>query len=272
MAGGQGGRRSGAAKPRGGWGRRNPSGARAAARAGLSTPAAENAGATPATAVPTTVPTPTPTLADRLRAETRELHAAAERAGVMRELLAGHLPLAGYVALLCSLQVIYTALERALDDRRSDPRIAPLRRPALYRSAALTADIAALQGADRAQALQPAAPAVAYGERIDRLAAAGSPALAAHAYVRYLGDLHGGQILATLVRRSFALGGAAGTAFYRFGDEVAVRSHRHALRQALATLPLTAAETDTVVVEARWAFEQHVRLFDALAGATPTAS
>jgi heme oxygenase len=223
-----------------------------------------------AIAAPTIVPPSAPTLAERLRAETRDLHAVAERAGVMRELLAGRLPLAGYAALLCSLHSIYVALERALDARRSDPRVAPLRRPGLYRTAALAADLAALHDADWTESLRPAPPAVAYGERIGRLAAEGSPALAAHAYVRYLGDLHGGQVLAALVRRRFALDGAAGTAFYRFGDEACVMAHRQALREALAALPLTGAEADAVVAEARWAFEQHVRLFEALAaGAMP---
>jgi heme oxygenase len=223
------------------------------------------------TIVPMTLPTTAPTLADRLRAETRDLHAAAERAGAMGDLLAGRLPSAGYTALLRSLHVIYDALERALDERRSDPRIAPLRRRALYRTAALEADLAALHGADWAAALAPAPSAVAYGERIERLAAEGSAALAAHAYVRYLGDLHGGQVLAALVRRCFALEGGAGTAFYRFGDEATVVAHRQALREALATLPLTLAEADAVVAEARWAFEQHVRLFEAIAAAMPPA-
>jgi heme oxygenase len=73
------------------------------------------------------------------------------------------------------------------------------------------------------------------------------------------------------VRQRFALDAEHGTAFYGFGDEAVVRTHRQALRQALATLPLTAAEADVVVAEARWAFEQHVRLFEALAAAATPA-
>ena len=47
---------------------------------------------------------PTASLLERLKAETRALHAQAERTGVMAELIRRRLPRAGYVALLANLR------------------------------------------------------------------------------------------------------------------------------------------------------------------------
>jgi heme oxygenase (biliverdin-producing, ferredoxin) len=206
-------------------------------------------------------------LPERLRLGTRELHAATERSGAMALLLAGRLPLPAYCGLLRNLHALYTALEAALEQRRDDPAVAPLKSGPLRRAAALAADLQALHGAGWAAVLplQPAADA--YVARLRALADAASPALVAHAYVRYLGDLHGGQVLKRLVMRHYALTADAGTSFYDFGPEPDVRALRQGLRNALGRLPLTAAEQESVVAEARWAFFQHQRLFEELADA-----
>jgi heme oxygenase (biliverdin-producing, ferredoxin) len=119
----------------------------------------------------------------------------------------------------------------------------------------------------REPATEAQAPALAatraYAQRLAQLAGAGSPALAAHAYVRYLGDLHGGQALKRVVARTYAMADGA-TQFYEFGSEAAVAEHRRRFRQALATLPAHGAQADLIVAEARWAFEQHRLMFEQL--------
>ena len=205
-------------------------------------------------------------LPERLRLGTRDLHATTERTGAMAALLAGRLARPGYCALLRNLQAVYTALEVALDARRHDAAVAPLQVADLKRSAALASDLLTLHGPAWAIEL-PLLPATAtYVARLQTLAAAASPALVAHAYVRYLGDLHGGQVLRRLVKRHYVLTGDAGTRFYDFGPEPEVLALRQRLRAGLGSLPLTAAEQDSVVAEARWAFVQHQRLFEALQG------
>ena len=79
-------------------------------------------------------------LDERLRRETRPLHTAAERAGVMQLLLKGGLPLHAYAALLFNLQAIYTALEEALQHHGDDACIARIFNADLQRSARLAAD------------------------------------------------------------------------------------------------------------------------------------
>ncbi len=210
-------------------------------------------------------------LPERLRLETRELHAATERTGAMAALLAGRLPRADYLAMLRNLHAIYAALEAALHAHAAAVPVAALQAGTLGRAAPLAEDLAALHGPAWSDELPLTAAALGYVARLQALqTAAGpaaAPALVAHAYVRYLGDLHGGQVLQRLVGRHYGLsgeGGAPGTRFYDFGDTPQVLALRQQLRAALGSLPFDGAEQDSVVAEACWAFEQHQRLFTEL--------
>jgi heme oxygenase len=186
-------------------------------------------------------------LSQRLREATRTLHARAERAGPMPALLRGTLPRAGYVAMLAQLVPVYAALEQGLG-RPGAPAIDPR----LHRLAALRADLAALGGAEVAVT----EAATRFGQAI---AALPPPRLAAHAWVRYGGDLAGGQVLRRIVGRAYGLSDE-GLHFYAFDGAPA--ELLAGLRAALDALP--AAEGDAVAAEACTAFERHVELFEAL--------
>jgi heme oxygenase len=211
-------------------------------------------------------------LTQRLRLDTRDLHAQTERTGAMAELLAGRLSRDGYCALLANLQPIYTALEAGLQRADAHPATRQVNQPQLHRAAALAADLQALHGAAWRAQWPPLPAPQAYVQRLLQLAEARSPLLVAHAYTRFLGDLHGGQILKRLVARALGLTGDVGTRFYDFGDEAQVLALRQGLRQALSQLPLRADEAEATVVEARWSFLQHQALFSQLADAAPAAS
>ncbi|HSC65935.1 MAG TPA: biliverdin-producing heme oxygenase [Caldimonas sp.] len=202
-------------------------------------------------------------LAARLRSETSDLHAAAERSPFMAELLAGRLDRDAYAALLANLLVIYEALEPALARHASHPAIALLDCAALARTPALRADLASL--GTRATAPTQAS-AARYAGRIEELGATRPEPLVAHAYVRYLGDLSGGQMLRRVVARSTNLGAGVGTAFYDFGDDAEVAARAQRFREGLDVAPIV--DLEVVVAEAKLAFEWHCTLFDELAVAT----
>lgn len=193
------------------------------------------------------------TLSLRLREGTRTLHTQAERAGLMPALLRGTLPRERYVALVAQLEAIYAALEAGLARPGAlavDPR--------LHRRDALRADLAQLSGGAVPALL---APARAYAAALEALP---PPLLAAHAYVRYLGDLAGGQVLARIVGRAYGLGDE-GLRFYAFdGDPARLGA---ALRAQLDALP--AALGDALVAEAQAGFRRHVALFEALEAPHP---
>jgi heme oxygenase len=178
----------------------------------------------------------------------------------MRRLLAGRVGVAEYTRLLGSLHAIYAALERALDDERVRA-VAPM--PALKRTDALARDLADF-GAGGAGVV-PDPLAVDYASHIARLARDDPALVCAHAYVRYLGDLSGGQVLRGIVRRALALPDGRGVSFYALGDKAAVERTKAAIRAALDALP--AHRHDDLVAEARGAFARHVALFEALEAA-----
>jgi heme oxygenase len=201
-------------------------------------------------------------LAATLRAETRELHARTERTGIMSALLRRQLDRAGYCALLRNLHSIYDALEEMLVAHRRHPAIDRIFDRALFRGAALAADLEFLHGPGWDQSIPVAAAARAYVRRLH--ACAQTPAwLLAHAYVRYLGDLHGGQILRHVVAESLGLDAGPGASFYQFAvDDPQQRAQQ--FRVALDEIELGDATAAHVVGEARWAFAQHIALFEQL--------
>ncbi len=205
----------------------------------------------------------TPAPAETLRAATRGLHAAVERAGIMPNLLRGALDRDGYCRLLRNLHEIYRTLEPALLRHAARPAVAPVVLPELFRTDALSDDLATLHGAAWPQL--PSMPATRiYVERLRQIDRDDPPLLVAHVYVRYLGDLSGGRILRRIVADRLALAGSSGLRFHDFGGDERAAALAARLRRgiddACALPPL-----DAIVAEAQQAFRLHARLFEELA-------
>lgn len=105
--------------------------------------------------------------------------------------------------------------------------LAPTFNPALFsRTAALSEDISFLLDISESSwqshpihaklLSHPPLPFTAYTARLRKLAASEPVALLAHAYVRYLGDLSGGQFIRRRIAKAYDLSDGAGTAFYEF--------------------------------------------------------
>lgn len=224
-------------------------------------------------ATPDPVSAPFRPLSQRLREETAELHRTAERSGIMFDLLRGRLERPAYVALLRDLLEVYAALEARLEASAGERALHAIRDRALYRADALRDDLAALHGAQWEDETAPGEAARAYAERVR---CAPPVHLAAHAWVRYLGDLSGGQALGGVIARALALPGgaaAAGLSFYRFPGIADVASYKQRFRAALDAIPLDAAGSDSAVREAQEAFRLNVRVFEDVARRTaPSAA
>ncbi len=200
-------------------------------------------------------------LAERLREGTRAHHRATERAGIMPALLGGRLSVRRFAALQRNLHEIYGALEPALARHAGHGAIAAIHQPVLERCGYLAADLIDLHGPAWRDELPVVPATLGYVERIRRLEHDEPEALVAHAYVRYLGDLAGGQVLKGIVARSFNLDGGKGTGFYDFGAPDQVARLARDFRAGLAMVPQHGASIDRLVAEACWAFDQHVLLF-----------
>jgi heme oxygenase (biliverdin-producing, ferredoxin) len=194
------------------------------------------------------------TLSIALKEGSTSDHDTANRSPFVTELLAGRVNDQGYAAYLLRLRAVYAALENAMRARRDDPVVAAVYDPALERLVAIDADLDHwAPGAAR----EIDSPAVqAYCDRIATASWGG--ALVAHHYTRYLGDLSGGQIIATILDRAFELGGV-GLAFYEF--PMKAKPYKDVYRARLDGIVLDADEIDRAVEEVKVAFGMNLALF-----------
>jgi heme oxygenase len=210
----------------------------------------------------------TPSLPERLKTETQALHTAAERSVFIGELLRGRMQRSAYCDLLVNLHAIYATLEPALDRHAAHPCIAPILIPGLRRTASLEHDLQCLRGPGATQPVHLQDATQAYVDRLNELDSSRPELLLAHAYVRYLGDLSGGQILSKVVAKSFDPVGTSGpscVAFYDFGDTLHTQELTRRFRGGLDAVVLDRAAEDAIVAEAMSAFGLHRQLFDELA-------
>lgn len=213
--------------------------------------------------------TPTP-LSLRLRSETASLHRDAERSGIMYQILRGQVDRGAYTALLRALHAVYSALEARLETTQDVPAYAELFDRRLRRAPALADDLGTLHGSDWTHGISTGDATAQY---VDHVSRANAQQLVAHAYVRYLGDLSGGQAVGSVITRALALMGGEGTSFYRFPEITDPVSYRARYRAALDALPLSASEADEVVHEAQTAFALNIKVFEEVSRRTaPSAA
>ena len=210
-------------------------------------------------------------LSQRLRTETAPSHRLAERSGIMRDILHGRITRSEYVGLLADLLVVYLALEGALESHAASPLVAPFDFAALARAPAIADDLGALLARESdvgvAWPVSPAAQAYAAA-----IAAADAPELVAHAYVRYLGDLSGGQVLRKIIGRALTLEGESGLTFYSFPLIADLPAFKDRFRESLDALPLTDSESDRLVAEAVRGFALNISLFEAAETRRPSSA
>ena len=188
-------------------------------------------------------------LAALIRAGTHEIHETISNSPAVATLLSGQLSRDDYIRYLMMLWHIYqsvtlfpsfrtgcstlsSTLEDALDKHATHPVLEPTYNPPLLRRApALADDISHLLQVPlatwqshpahlRLQSTLPA-PLVAYLVRIRTLTDSADPApLLAHSYVRYVGDLSGGQIIRRMASKAYGLDETdrIGLKFYEFRE------------------------------------------------------
>lgn len=113
--------------------------------------------------------------------------------------------------------------------------------------------------------MQPATDG--YVNRIREINTSAPDPLLAHAYVRYLGDLSGGQMLRPIVTPSMTVPAGRGAAFCEFGDAEQTHALTRAFCNGLACVVADPATVSALADEARHTFELRSRLFDELARA-----
>ncbi|EIN12870.1 heme oxygenase-like protein [Punctularia strigosozonata HHB-11173 SS5] len=246
-----------------------------------------------------------------LRQATAAAHSTAEHSPGAGWLARGELDREEYIRFNFMLWAVYSTLEDALAKYSTNSVLAPIYNPAqLARTERLEADIAYLletlplppsttpiTPASSALLLPrpapdawsthplytaflatPPAALVSYATRLSTLASSSStaPLLLAHAYVRYLGDLSGGQVIRRRIVKAYDLpaDSDSGSSFYAFGAQGDagraaglgdMKRIKEAFRAGMDEGVKDDAELKrTLAQEANTAFALNTGLFDAL--------
>ncbi|MDP2412189.1 MAG: biliverdin-producing heme oxygenase [Pseudolabrys sp.] len=203
------------------------------------------------------------TLTEALRQRTWALHTAAERSGIINDILRKKADRNGYALLLRNVIPAYRAMERALERHRHLPMFQVFARPELYRADKIAADLSVIAGLNWERDLVRLPAADDYAACIAQSAEGGGARLVAHAYVRYFGDLSGGQILKGLLGKTLGLQPEA-LSFYEFPGIDDPSAFKNAMRRAIDVDAAAACEPEIVIDEAMRAFEHNIAVSTAV--------
>jgi heme oxygenase len=198
----------------------------------------------------------------RLHARIGAAHRQAEGMAFARSLLGGEAAPLQLAALIRSLQPAYGLIEARGPELAAALGASALPWSELARHGVLTDDMARLAAAG-----VPATPelpaARAWLEHLQLLARQAPHRFMAHVYVRYGGDLSGGQQLAEQANGILARSGLAPVSFWRFNAPTA--ELKQCLHGALERLDLSEGEEEELLAEAVDAFHATQRLLADLA-------
>lgn len=184
-----------------------------------------------------------------IRQATWDAHGNAEQAPFLSALVAGEVDRRGYAELVAQHHFAYASLEGAAEVMRQDPVAGAFVDDALTRGPALVADLEALVGSDWADQVAPNAATVAYAARIDDVCRTWPGGFVAHHYVRYLGDLSGGQMLRGTIEAVYGIDAGSGTAFYDFPAIADLTAYKEAYRARLDAAPWDDDERTRIIDE-----------------------
>ena len=217
------------------------------------------------------MPHPRPTgteesLAVQLRAATAEVHKEAEQRPFMRAFFAGTLPRPAYVEWLARQWHLYDALESGLRAIPEDAPGAGVVPEVLFRADRIAADLDHLTGGRWRDEDHLTPATLSYVERI-RSASVSPPLLVVHAWLRYMGNVGGRDVLRRLASSSLGIDESSpdGLAFTDFSAVGEIRPFFAGFHAALDAMPLDEWDQDRLVEEADAGFRLNIRLTDELA-------
>ena len=194
-----------------------------------------------------------------LREETAHAHENAERSAFMQRLISGELTAEAAADLGGQLWFVYESLERAVRSVADTPIASAVADPRLERRFALEADLAALVGGDWREKIRILPATASDVARLEEISGS-AVEVVAHHYVRYLGDVSGGQVIAARLGALYDIEPDA-LNFYDFSAIGKIPPYRKGYRERLDSLILTADEREALLVEAQRAFAFNSAIF-----------
>ncbi|MBE7384793.1 MAG: heme oxygenase (biliverdin-producing) [Leptolyngbya sp. SIO1E4] len=206
-------------------------------------------------------------LAMRLREGTKQSHTLAENTAFMKCFLKGIVEKEPFRKLTADLYYVYRTLEGEMKRHRDHPVVGPMIFPELERTQKLEEDLAFYYGDNWRNEIAASPEGEKYVTRLREISSTHPALLVAHAYVRYMGDLSGGQSLRNITRSALDLPPDKGTGLHEFDQLPTVetrRAFKMLYRDALNSLPVDAETIEAIVVEANEVFALNRNVFHEL--------
>ena len=200
------------------------------------------------------------TLALQLKEGTKVSHSAAENTKFVSSFLKGVVSRDNYKQLTANFYYVYRAMEEEIDKLDDFP----LHDKLLSRTNKLEQDLRYYYGVMWRDKIEPSQATKNYVKRIQVIGKQTPYLLVAHHYTRYMGDLSGGQILASITKKALNLKDE-GLKFYEF-DIPNMKEYKDKYRQTLNDLNMSEVQTSMLIDEANYAFKLNMLLFDELQG------
>ncbi|THV03008.1 hypothetical protein K435DRAFT_836069 [Dendrothele bispora CBS 962.96] len=232
-------------------------------------------------------------LSEILKQSTKEAHDEVATSPEAGKLLRGELSKEQYARYLMMLWHVYAAIEQGLERHAAHPVFEPTYNPALlFRAPALSSDISTILQVSEWKThpihhrliCSPPQGLTDFVNRIHECADAPDPSpLLAHAYVRYLGDLSGGQTIRHTLAKAYNLDEKSGQGlqFYAFKELTSSKSasqgdmkkikewYRAGMNEGVGD---DLKRKSDVVDEASLSFRLNARLFAAISQSEPEPS
>ncbi|PQP23663.1 heme oxygenase (biliverdin-producing) [Rhodococcus opacus] len=201
--------------------------------------------------------------AERIKTGTDAAHRETEQSRFVGALLAGELTPDGYAELLAQTYLVYRELEDAGRTHTGNPVASPFLHDELLRVPSLEADLEFLRGPSWRETVSALPATTRYVERLREVAYEWPAGFVAHHYIRYMGDLSGGQIIRRMLERAYGYT-TDGLQFYIFDEIPKPKVFKDTYRAKLDAVPLTPADQQRVIDEVNLAYRLNGDLFAAL--------
>ncbi len=199
-------------------------------------------------------------LSSVLKHHTKQIHTEAERSGIIKTIIRGNVKLQSYLLWLQSMQPIYEKMEMLLEENRHLIYLSDFYHPEMFRAHSLATDID--QIISTYPDLENCSELNVKNEYLGRLneidISKQFSLLIAHIYVRYLGDLSGGQIIEKILSKQQEFS-KDNLSFYKFANIVDLNVFKNTIRGAIDNAAIH-VNTQLILDEALRVFRYNINL------------
>ncbi len=190
-----------------------------------------------------------------------DIHSMADSSTVAQDMQEAKTTTEDMKKITAGLYYIYNTMEDAIEKHKDDIYVSKIYRKELSRKQSIKEDLEFYFGPDWIGQIYPTVAIQLYVSRIEYVAKTNPMLLIAHAYVRYMGDLSGGQMIKEMIKQALNLTNGKGTRFYEFDGIEDIMAFKKDYRASLDTLELTQEQADAIIGEANLAFLYNVNFF-----------